>query len=65
MWEQVTINAVEMSTIRIQHGEPHVSIFVSGPKGGHRGLLRFDVAEADSLAKALADAVRDLEEDKP
>lgn len=56
------IHTTEMSTVRIHHGEPHISIFWNGPKGGVRGLMRLDTAEANKLLRALARACAALEE---
>jgi hypothetical protein len=56
------IRVIEISTVRIHHGEPHICIFWNGPKGGSRGLMRLDRAEADKLLRALARACAALEE---
>jgi len=54
------IHANETSTVRMKKGEPHVTIWFHGPKGGHTGMMRLDRAEATKLAKALTSAVRQL-----
>jgi hypothetical protein len=47
------LTLVEMSTIRMQHGEPYITIWVMGPRGGHREVLRIDEAEAAKLVETL------------
>ena len=56
------IHATEMSTIQMKWGHPFVTIWVTGPKGGSRGMMRFDPVEADKLLKALARACAAMEE---
>jgi hypothetical protein len=52
------LTITEMSTIRMQHGEPYVSIWVKGPRGGHVGMHRIDPAEAAKLAEALSEVAQ-------
>ena len=54
------VHATEMSTIRMKKGEPHVTIWFTGPKGGSAGMMRLDKAEAIKLARALSAAVQQL-----
>jgi hypothetical protein len=54
------INVTEMSTIRMRRDEPYITIWFNGPKGGHIGMNRIDIAEAAKLAEALAKAVQEL-----
>lgn len=56
------IHATEMSTTRMKSGEPHLAIWVTGPRGGGRAMLRFDRAETEKLLKSLARACAALEE---
>jgi hypothetical protein len=55
------IQAIEMSTLRMQRGEPFVTIHFIGPKGGYRGMARLDLVEAAQLAAAISDAVQQAE----
>ena len=56
-----TIQLKEMSTVRTKH-EPHITMWVTGPRGGGKAMLRFDSVEADKLLKQLARACAYLEE---
>ena len=62
MPDSLEIHAQEMSTTRMHHGEPHLTIWFSGPRGGGTGMMRLDRVEADKLLKALAGACAALEE---
>jgi len=59
-----SIDAKEMSTIRMQQDEPFVAITFSGPMGGHRGMMRLDLAESAKLGQALITAVNQQETGK-
>jgi len=58
------IHLKEMSTHRMKgpRAELFITMWVTGPRGGGRGMLRFDRAEADKLLKQLARACAHLEE---
>ena len=43
----------EMSTTRMQHGEPFITIWVKGPRFGHVGMFRIDTDEAARMVEAL------------
>jgi hypothetical protein len=60
--DPLEIHSTEMSTIRMQHGEQHLTIWFTGPKGGHRAMVRLDRVESEKLLRALARACAALEE---
>jgi hypothetical protein len=60
--DPLEIHATEMSTTRMHHGEPHLTIWFTGPRGGGGPMVRLDSVEADRLLKQLAAACAALEE---
>lgn len=60
--DPLKIYATEMSTTRMHHGEPHLTIWFTGPRGGSGPMVRLDTVEADKLLGALARACAAFEE---
>jgi len=59
---RLEIHATEMSTVRMKWGEPHITLWVTGPKGGSKHMLRFDQTTANRLLRSFARACAALEE---